>query len=82
MHTSKKGDKSDVTNYRPVSLISCISKTFERVRHKQLYSRLISDTLLYKYQSGFIPGHSTVHHLIELIYRTCLALEKYEHAVI
>ena len=34
--------------------------------------------LLYKYQSGFLPGHSTVHHIIELIHHTCLDLEKYE----
>ena len=74
----KKGDKSDVSNYRPVSLISCVSKTFERVINKHLCNYLISNSLLYEYQSGFIPGHSTVHNLIELIHRTCLALENYE----
>ena len=74
----KKVDKSDVSNYRPVSLISCVSKTFERVIHKHLYNYLISNSLLYKYQSCFIPGHSTVHRFIELIHRTCLALKNYE----
>ena len=34
--------------------------------------------LTYQYQSGFLPRHSTVHHLIELIHHTCLVLEKYE----
>ena len=31
-----------------------------------------------KYQSGFLPGHSTVHHLIELVHNTCLSLENHE----
>ena len=34
--------------------------------------------LLCCYYRSFLPGHSTVHHLIELIHHTCLALEKYE----
>lgn len=74
----KKGDKSDVNNYRPVSLISCVGKSFERVVHKHVYNHIVTHSLLYKYQSGFIPGHSTVHHLIEVIHHTCLALENYE----
>jgi hypothetical protein len=31
--------------------------------------------LLYKFQSGFIPGHSTSYQLIELYHRILLALE-------
>ena len=69
----KKEDKSHASNYRPISLISCGGKTFERIIFKHVYNHLI-----YQYQSGFLPGHSTVHHLIELIQHTCLALEKYE----
>ena len=38
----------------------------------------ILQIIIYKYQSGFLPGHSTVHHLIEIIHHTCLALENYE----
>ena len=69
---------SDASNYRPISLISCVGKTFERIIFKHVYNHLISNSLIYQYQSGFLPGHSTVHHLIELIHHTCLALEKYE----
>ena len=74
----KKGDKSHASNYRPISLISCVGKTFERIIIKHVYNHLISNSLIYQYQSGFLPGHSTVQHLIELIHHTCLALEKYE----
>ena len=70
-----KGDKSEVSNYRPISLISCVGKTFERVVFKHVHNYLLPNSLIYKYQSGFLPGHSTVHHLIELVHQTCLALE-------
>ena len=39
---------------------------------------MFTNELIYKYQSGFLPGHSTVHHLIEAFHQTCLALENYE----
>ena len=74
----KKGEKSLVSNYRPISLVSCVGKVFERCVFKHVYNHLISNSLIYQYQSGFLPGHSTVHHLIELIHHTCLALERYE----
>ena len=69
----KKGDKSVASNYSPISLISCVGKSFERILFKRVYNHLDSNSLIYKYQSGFLPGHSTVHHLIESIHNTCLA---------
>ena len=74
----KKGDKSLVSNYRPISLISCVGKSFERVIYKNVYNHLMTNSLIHKYQSGFLPGHSTVHHLIELIHHTCIALENHK----
>ena len=74
----KKGDKSEAGNYRPVSLISCVGKAFERVIFKHVYNHIADNNLLYKYQSGFLPGQSTVHHLIEIIHHICVALENYE----
>ena len=74
----KKGDKSLTGNYRPVSLTSNVGKSFERIVFKHLYDHIIENNLLYKYQSGFLPGHSMVHHLIELIHNVCISLEQYE----
>ena len=76
--TLKKGEKSDVSNYRQISLISCVGKSFERIEYKHNYNHITANSLLYKYLSGFLPGHSTVHPLIELIHHKCLVLEKYE----
>ena len=74
----KKGDKSVVSNYRPISLVSCVGKALERIVFKHVYNHLLTNSLIYKYQSGFLPGHYTVHHLIEAIHYTCLALENHE----
>ena len=72
----KKGIKSDPTNYRPISLLSCVGKVFERVIFKYIYNSLIE--LIYKYQSGFMHKHFTVHQLIEIYHNICLALENHK----
>ena len=74
----KKGDKALTCNYRPVSLTSNVSKTFERIIFKHMHNHLVENNLFYKYQSGFLPCHSTVHHLIELTHNACLSLENLE----
>ena len=76
----KKGDKSNPTNYRPISLLSCVGKIFERVMFKHFYNYLHSNNLLYNMQSGFIPGHSTTTQLIEIYHNICLALDNREFA--
>ena len=53
-------------------------KSFERILFKNVYNHLIENSLVYKYHSGFLPSHSTVHHLIESIHHTCLGLENHE----
>ena len=74
----KKGDKTVASNYRPISLISCVGKSFERILFKHVYNHLDGNSYIYKYQSEFLPGHSTVHHLIESIHNTILSLENFE----
>lgn len=62
----KKNDKTDVGNYRPVSILSIVSKVFERVIYDQLEEYLVQNSLLYEYQSGFRQGFSTDTCLIHL----------------
>ena len=56
-----------VDNYRPISLLNCFSKNFERLIHKQVISFLHKHALLYQYQFGFRENHSTTTALIEII---------------
>ena len=52
----KKGDRSFKENYRPVSILSNISKIFERCMFPQI-SRFV-DSYLTKKQCGFRKGYS------------------------
>jgi hypothetical protein len=40
---------------------------FEKVVYKHIFNFLMENALIYKFQSGFLPGHSTTHQLIKLI---------------
>ena len=52
----KGGDPAFVTNYRPISLLSCLEKVPERIIFKHLYNHLHDNGVLIPLQSGFIPG--------------------------
>ena len=60
----KAGDKSDVSNYRPISLLSLISKVLERIVHNQISLHLTSNKLLSNNQFGFRSGFSTQDALL------------------
>ena len=71
----KKGDKSTPSNYRPVSLISCVGKVIKRVVFKYIYNFIHDNRLIYKRQSRFIPNDSTVYQLIDIFYQICKAFD-------
>lgn len=58
----KTGSKSDVQNYRPISIISALSKLFERLVHSALYP--IVSKILIPEQHGFVKRKSTVTNLM------------------
>lgn len=41
MSLFRNGNKSLVSNYRPISLLSCVEKTFERIIFKHVYLFII-----------------------------------------
>ena len=63
----KKGSKLDVSNYRPISLLSNISKIFEKLMHSRLNNFLEKFKCLYDLQFGFRSKHSTTHTLIDIV---------------
>ena len=72
----KKGDPSQVGNYRPVSLLSNLDKAMERILFKYIFNFLKDNDFLSSYQSGFIPGDSTVNQLTFLYNSFCKALDE------
>ena len=61
----KKGVKSDLSNYRPISVIPVVSKVSEKIVYDQLYQYLNDNKLLSSCQSGFRSLHSTLAVLLE-----------------
>ena len=72
----KGGSKSEISNYRPISLLSCFSKIYEKVMHARLIKFKNDNNILFKLQYGFRPGHSCEHALLEAQYKLNRALEK------
>ena len=61
----KQGERDDLNNYPPISVISVIAKVFERIVYDQLYAYLEERNIICKDQSGFRAIHSTVTALLE-----------------
>ena len=71
---SKRMTKLNVRNYRPISLLSNLSKIFERVMYNRIESFLDDFEIMYELQYGFRKKHSTNHALLNIIeqIRKCL----------
>ena len=72
----KKGSMSLPDNYRPISLLPCVSKIAERVIVNQLNSHLASRNLMSNCQHGFRQKHSTGTGLLQITEYTRGELDK------
>ena len=65
----KKCDPHIFDNYRPISPLSSISKTFEKVVFNQVYAYFTNNDLFYTSQYGFRNLHSTEYASLEMVDR-------------
>ena len=72
----KKGDNSVCTNYRPISLLSCVGKIMEKCIQKHVFSFLTENNIITLSQSGFIPGDSTTYQLLSIYDDFCKSLDQ------
>ena len=70
-----KGSPSDITNYRPINILAAISKIFEKIVHKHIYSHLTDNEMLNDKQSGYRKGHSTEKQLLYLTHHLYKSLD-------
>ena len=63
----KKGDKSILSNYSPISALPFFPKILERVIYNRRYTYLADNKILFNKQFGFKAGHSTGYALLDLI---------------
>lgn len=76
----QKEDSDLQSNDRPVSLLSSVGKIIERVVFKHLYNVLHENDLIYKYQSGILPGHSTTYQLIYIFHLLYHSFEERQYS--
>ena len=68
-----KGSPSDPTGYRPISILSALSKIFEKIVYKNIYDHINNHALLTEKQSGYRRNHSTelqLHYLTHNLYKS------------
>ena len=75
----KKGDKRDITNYRPISLLPVFSKILERVMQTRLLKHLNDCNILSNEQYGFRPGLDTDNATYQLTNGILYALNSKLH---
>jgi len=64
----KNGDRSNMSNYRPISLLPAFSKVLEKVIYVRMYQHLINNNnILVDKQFGFRPMSSTMTATFSLI---------------
>ena len=69
-------DKNNLKNYRPVSNLSFLSKTIEKLVLNQIFGHLNLHKLLSSNQSAYRPNHSTESALLKVTNDILLALDK------
>ena len=68
-------------NYRPISLLNCFGKIFEKLISKQMVLFIEKYKILYTYQYGFRGRHSTSLALIDIVDKIKDALDKNEYVL-
>ena len=63
----KKDSRLEVSNYRPISLLSNIDKIFEKLMYSRLIEFLKEKQILYYEQFGFQKDFSTNHAISNLL---------------
>ena len=62
----KTDSKCDMANYRPISILPCLSKILEKLIKDRIMSFIYKHNILYPYQYGFRNDHSSSHAVIDL----------------
>ena len=78
----KKLNRQIKENYRPISLLSCISKVFERLVYNDFFDYLVTNKLLCEDNSGFKYGDSTIFRLTSLLHSIYQGLDSNKEVIL
>ena len=62
----KKGEKQNLKNYRPISLLPVAGKIFERILYNNIYKHFSLQKIISPNQSGFKAGGSDINQLLSI----------------
>ena len=77
----KKGDKSDMKNYRPISILPLFSKVIEKCVARRLESFMSRFSVMCSNQYGFRKGLSTIDAIVNYSEYICRNLEEHNHVI-
>ena len=66
INSFKKGDEADAGNYRGITLLSTVGKTFCKILNDRMGTMLKKDEKISEEQAGFRPNRSCVDHVYPL----------------
>jgi hypothetical protein len=75
----KGKSKKELTNYRPISLLTSLSKLFEKIIHTRIYKFLTNNNLLNDYQFGFRSNTNTVDTITSFLGNLIQKIENGEY---
>ena len=78
----KTGDKKLVENYRPISILSSISKVIEKLLKFRILSFLNKHDVLYNRQNGFRKKFCTVYPILDILTECYDNINSYDYTCI
>ena len=72
----KNGLRTDMCNYRPISLLSVFNKIMEKLMYNRLISFIEKMDVIYAKQFGFCSHHSTEHAILSIVDKIHEGIEK------
>jgi len=77
----KSGDKSNICNYRPISVLPSFSKIYEKLVYNRLINYLEKHSILNSCQFGFRSSRSTAMAVLEMTDKISEAIDKNQFSI-
>ena len=71
----KNGERNDLQNYRPISVLCTVARILEKLIYQPLYDYLMENSILNNCQWGFRSAHSTALALIDCTNNWLIGIE-------
>ena len=72
----KANEKYKFQNYRPISVLSCFSKIFEKIMYKRMIKFIEINKILTNQQYGFRKRRSSEHAIIDIVDKISQAIDE------